>query len=325
MLHHIVGGKPATAYSSRNLTELNQLVTAVADLPARGGGDCHEYGFAGILKAMHSKYTVTPFPSISFQFDALGGGSHVIVVTDAPSKDSDHCITSAIKEAKAKDITVHFFLSSSGCIHTHTPAPRYTQIAEETNGIVVKSSIDFLALTKFVQKLVEQQIRSELLSFTPLPPKEKTLALFSASERCHSFNVSAFDRELYILFKTLSINDEVNITKPDGSELVTPMSGATLKFFNDSSPLPGVWTVCVRAGRKLSISTIKLTDVKFMGAFLELESVEEDGTTVAYLASEVPYACECTCMSLVYNYVQQIIMYVSRRRLGRTDETLFKL
>lgn len=288
----LAGGKPATAYNSRNLTELNQLVAAIASLPARGGGDCHEYGFAGILKAMHTKYTVTPFPHFSFQFDALGGGSHVIVVTDAPSKDLDHCIASAIKEAKAKGITVHFFLSSSGCIDAHRPAPRYIQIAEETNGIVVESSIDFSALTQFVQKFVEQKVRLKPPSVTPPSSRGKRLALLSVSERCHSFKVSAFDRQLDILFKTLSVDDVITVTKPDGSKLVLPMRNAKLKFFNDSSPLPGTWTVCVRDGGKLSISTIKPTDVKFVGAFLK-ERIQEDGTRKAYLASEVPYACEC--------------------------------
>ena len=270
-------------------------MTAIADLPAHGGGDCHEYGFAGILKAMHAKYTVTPFPHFSFEVDALGEGSHVIVVTDAPSKDSGHCSTSAIKEAKAKGITVHFFLSSSGCITARRPASKYIQIAEQTNGIVVESSIDFSALTQFVQKFVEQQVRSKLPSLAPPSSRGKRSALLSASERCHSIKVSAFDRQLDILFKTLSVDDVITVTKPDGRKRVLPMRGGTLKFFNDSSPLPGTWTACVDEGGKLSITLIKPIDVKFVGAFLK-ERIQEDGTRKAYLASEVPYACKCICI-----------------------------
>ena len=162
-----VEGKPAKAYSSRNRTELSELVSAVDALPATGGGDCHEYGFAGILKAMHTQYEIEVPPEFgggSFSLNALEKHSHIIVVTDAPSKDSPHCITSAIDEAKEKDITVHFFLSNRGCIRSHGPATinygpatNYLNIAEQTNGIVIESSIDFSALAQFVQKLVEQK------------------------------------------------------------------------------------------------------------------------------------------------------------------------
>ena len=148
MLLFATGGRLAAAYSSRNLTDLNNLVTAVDSLSAHGGGDCHEYGMAGILKCLHTRI----HPMIPIY--ALGHGSHIVVLTDAGSKDRRECMDQAIAEARAKKIPVHFFLSSTGCLNPSTAAT-YKQVAAETGGVVVENTLDFKALTMFIHRLTE--------------------------------------------------------------------------------------------------------------------------------------------------------------------------
>ena len=144
------GGRNATAYNSRDPTDLNNLVTAVDSLRADGGGDCHEYGMAGILKCLHTRI----YPSIPVL--ALGHGSHIVVLTDAGSKDRRECMDQAIAEARAKRIPVHFLLSSTGCLLPSTAAT-YMEVAEETGGVVVENTLDFKTLTMFIHRLIELQ------------------------------------------------------------------------------------------------------------------------------------------------------------------------
>lgn len=274
------GGKLATAYNSRNLTELNQLVSAIDSLRARGGGDCREYGMAGILKSLHTHI----HPSIPVP--ALGDGSHIIVLTDAGSKDRSACKNQAIAEAQAKGIEVHFFLSSSGCLTPHAAAT-YKQVAVETGGVVVENAVDFEALTMFVHRYIELQRKA---SNNPGSSRGKRSIsqTTSTEQRCHLFKVSAFTKSLDLLFNTTKTR--ITLQKPDRHVIQLSKSNKRLKFFSIEDPKPGTWTACVPSGT-LSVSSVLPTDVKFIVSVLQ-EGTDAAGNTKYYLAPREPYACE---------------------------------
>jgi len=276
-------GRNATAYSSRDPTDLNNLVTAVDSLRAHGGGDCHEYGMAGILKCLHTHI----HPSIPV--DALGRGSHIVVLTDAGSKDRRECMDQAIAEARAKVIPVHFFLSSTGCLSPSTAAT-YKQVAEETGGVVVENTLDFEALTMFIHRLTELQRRADSGPYRNRGRGKRSISP-SLEQRCHTFRASAFTTSLDLLFNTTSTH--ITVRKPDNHVVTLTKRNAAekLKYFSQIDPQPGAWTACVSSPGTLSVSTAMPTDVKFIVSFLK-EGRDASGNTKYYLASRVPYACE---------------------------------
>ena len=272
------GGKLATAYNSRNPAELNQLVSAIDSLRAHGGGDCHEYGMAGILKSLHTRI----HPSIPVL--ALGDGSHIIVLTDAGSKDRSECKNQAIAEARAKGIPVHFFLSSSGCLRPHTAAT-YKQVADETGGVVVENAVDFEALTMFVHRLAEIP---RTVNNNPGSRRGKRSIPQTIEQRCHLFKVSAFTKSLDMLFNTTKT--QITPQKPDRHVIQLTKSNKRLIFYSIEDPKPGMWTACVPSGT-LSVSSVLPTDVKFIVSVLQ-EGTDAAGNTKYYLAPREPYACE---------------------------------
>ena len=282
MLLFATDGRLATAYNSRDPTDLSNLVTAVDSLRARGGGDCHEYGMAGILKCLHTRI----HPSIPVL--ALGHGSHIIVLTDAGSKDRRECMDQAIAEARRKGIPVHFFLSSSGCLNPSTAAT-YMEVAEKTGGVVVENTLDFEALTMFIHRLAELQTRADSGPYRNRGRGKRSIS--SSEQRCHTFRASAFTTSLDLLFNTNSTR--ITVRKPDNHVVTLTKRNAAekLKYFSQIDPQPGAWTACVSSPGTLSVSTAMPTDVKFIVSFLK-EGRDAAGNTKYYLASRVPYACE---------------------------------
>ena len=275
-------GRSATAYDSRDPTDLDNLVAAIDRLRALGGGDCHEYGMAGILKCLHT-YIRPDIPIF-----ALGHGSHIIVLTDAGSKDRRECMNQAIAEARAKGIPVHFFLSSTGCLSPNTAAT-YKQVAAETGGVVVENTLDFEALTMFVHRLTELQRRSDSGPNLNRGRGKRSISP-SPEQRCHTFRASAFTTSLDLLFNTTSTG--ITVRKPDNHVFrFTKRNAEKLKYFSQRDPQPGAWTACVSSPGTLSVSSALPTDVKFIVSFLK-EGRDAAGNTKYYLASVVPYACE---------------------------------
>ena len=275
-------GRNAAAYNSRDPTDLNSLVAAINRLRAHGGGDCREYGMAGILKCLHIRI----HPSIPIF--ALGHGSHIIVLTDAGSKDRRECMDQAIAEAQAKGISVHFFLSSSGCL-SPTTAATYKQVANETGGVVVENTLDFEALTMFIHRLTELQRRANSGPNLNRGRGKRSISP-SPEQRCHTFRASAFTTSLDLLFNTTSTR--ITVRKPDDHLYhLTKRNAEKLKYFSQIDPQPGAWTACVSSPGTLSVSSALPTDVKFIVSFLK-EGRDAAGNTKYYLASIVPYACE---------------------------------
>ena len=272
------GGKHATAYNSRDPADLNKLVTAIDSLRARGGGDCHEYGMAGILKSLHTNISpAIPVP-------ALGDGSHIIVLTDAGPKDRSECKNQAIAEARRKKIPVHFFLSYSGCLRSHTAA-EYKEVADATGGVVVENAVDFEALTMFIHRLTELQ--KKVINFPNRNRGKRSIPL-TTERRCHIFKTSAFTTSLDLLFNTTKT--QITLEKPDRHVMRLTKTNKRLKFYSVKYPKPGTWTACVSSGT-LSVSSILPTDVKFIVSVLQ-EGTDAEGNTKYYLAPRVPYACE---------------------------------
>ena len=255
------------------------MVKAIDNLDARGGADCREYGMAGILKSLHSQIPQT-------KVHALGAGSHVIVLTDAGSKDRIECKEQAINESHKRSITVHFFLSPSDCLSTPAAADAYEQVANETGGVVVKTAEDFQSIAWFVMKYTNLQT---IPNVSPGSGRRKRQTLLTTEQRCHLIKVSAFTTSMVLLFSTTKTL--ITVQKPVGDAIPLPKNNTdVLKFFSVDDPQAGTWTVCVPNGT-LSVSSILRTDVKFIVSVLE-EGTDAAGNTKYYLASRKPYACE---------------------------------
>jgi len=119
-------------YLSTNIDELTALEQAVNAIRANGGGDCPELGMIGILNAL----------SLS------DSDSNIIVLTDASPKDA-YRQNEVITKANKLRVSVHFFLSRSGC-GDFSP---YLQVANGTDGIVVNRIDDFEAFAEFADKV----------------------------------------------------------------------------------------------------------------------------------------------------------------------------
>jgi len=210
-------------YLSNDIDQLHALELAVDNIVADGGGDCPEYGMIGILNALSLSDT----------------DSNVIVLTDAGAKDA-HRQGEVITRANELRVSVHFFLSSSGC-GDFTP---YRQVASATDGIVVNQIDDFEAFAEFADRVG----RFSLESFDERSRKKR-----QTSNTCVTFTISIFIKSLSILF---SLNNfTVYITSPPGIVEGVSANG-TIATYNKEDPDIGDYNMCSMTSFEYSISTI---------------------------------------------------------------------
>ena len=206
---------------STNIDELNALEQAVNAIYAHGGGDCPELGMIGILNAL----------SLS------DSDSNVIVLTDASPKDA-HRQSEVIAKANELRVSVHFFLSRSGC-GDFTP---YLQVASATEGIVVNQIDDFEAFAEFADKVG----RFTLESLDGGSRKKR-------ASRCVAYTVSIFIKSVSILFSSSGIIS-VSITNPSGT-VETVSSSGSIATYNKENPEFGNYRMCSSTEFEYSLST----------------------------------------------------------------------
>ena len=214
-------------YSSTNLTELMALEAAVEALIADGGGDCAELGMTGTLNAL----------------GLSNPESNVIILTDAEPKDSN-LTRMVIDTAKQLRNSVHLFLSDPSCGDTDP----YIEVANETNGIIVYSIVDFEAFADFADAALTFQFDS-----TSGGAKRQV------DENCLRFVVSAFTEEVRIFF--MARNRTLNITDPDGNVTSLHINGSIGVYYNEQPQL-GYYQVCSdRGGFEYALSAPTVLDM----------------------------------------------------------------
>ena len=225
-------GPIAKAYTG-DVEDLQEFLRAVNNLHAHGGGDCAEYALDGILQTLqaHDGGTRLMVP-----------GSHMIVLTDAPSKNA------AIEEqvvdlAKSLSVCIHFFLAleTHNCFHWEPGSvERYRNITLETGGSVVENSWEF---TNFVASYRDSQCTR-----FPGPLRRKRSA--NADLHCQSFRVSRFANLLKLSVQPSETGlRTVTVRKPSGStatpRVIDSDDSNRFAVFTESHPESGEWTVCV--------------------------------------------------------------------------------
>ena len=106
---------------TRPSTELAQFVSDIAAIPPRGGGDCPEMAFTGMLNGFNF------FP----QF-----GSSMFVFTDAAPKDATVAnMSSLIGAAFGFDTKISFFTVTNPICDPNPDYSKFKEVAAETGGI----------------------------------------------------------------------------------------------------------------------------------------------------------------------------------------------
>ena len=255
--------------SSRNLKKMEYLYKASKGMSAKGGLDIPErqlYALLYILTLQNDDGSYT-----------LGAGSHIILLTDAPTHDLE-LVCKVIKIARAQKVCISFFISK----HSVTLPWMYVyhDISEATGGIVTESinkhsfrnfkathdpnkCESFYDIPNYVQidstynaaKCIAQygtpSLRDRRQAPTPLLPS-------ISSSYCRSFNVSIFTTSVEVIANTTK--NFVMLTRPTGETAKYPLLyGIYGPFYREQFPLEGEYRVCVATGT-LTI-TVKKKDV----------------------------------------------------------------
>ena len=237
---------------------LPQFTAAVNALTASGGGDCPEFGMAGLLLALNQ---ISALPTLAAAL------SQMILVTDASSID-DFRSADVITQAQALGVRIHELLIRAGCGVNFGSFPA---IATATGGIQVNSLADFNVITNFVQAtLVAGGFAGNV-------------GMFGLALPSHTVTVPKFAVILQVLIRTTQT--QVNVARPDGTTQSLPVTG-TLVFFQDDDPLSGDWMFSVASGT-LEIAVNVRTLIDFF-----VSHVIDDPESTGILPVCEPTACK---------------------------------
>ena len=252
---------------------LPDFTNAVNALSANGGGDCPEFGMAGLLLALDQ---ISALPTLAASL------SQIILVTDASSLE-DFRSADVITQALALGVPIHELLIRNGCGVNFGSFPA---IANATGGIQVNNLADFDVITNFVQAtLVAGGFRGD--------------GMFGLALSSHTVTVSKFASVLQVLIRTNQ--PQVNITSPDGTIEFVTVSG-TLVFFEDEDPLSGNWIFSVASGTlEIAVNAPILLD------FFVSHVVEDPDESTGILPACEPTACKYKQRPIIYKYSVQYL------------------
>jgi len=240
------GVGPITKAITDDVVDLREFWGAIDDLRAHGGGDCAEYALDAILQTLDA------------HDDILGPlmtpGSQIIVLTDAPSKNTA-IQGNVTRLARDLGVCIHFFLALE-TVNCFSDVPgsveRYRRIAQETRGSVVENGWQF---SNFVASYKDS-------SCTDSPDMRKRSAIMDF--HCRSFQVSRFTTLLNLSVRPSETGlSTVTVRKPGGDMATPPVidSNTNNRFavFTELHPESGVWSVCVENGTVEVYTSLKTT------------------------------------------------------------------
>ena len=257
------------------LKELNDFRIVTNGLEANGGLDCPERQLEALLSALGLTDTKG--------YPIMVPGSHIVLLTDAPSHDVD-LESVVINLANDQKVCIHFFISMSyGCIE-ESGRLMYRRISTATGGIVTESiSQDGF---RYFNATIEDTQCSDFYSIPRLTERRKRQTLPTPGSVCHTFLSSQFTAKLKIIANTSQ--RFITVIKPNGeSGRVSALYGSSGPVYSDVSPLVGEYRVCVSKGT-LSI-TVERNDM--MDSIIKyLRPVQN--TTQFLTTSSPPPACK---------------------------------
>ena len=210
-------------------------------------------------------------------------GSQIIVITDAPSKNTD-IEQQVITRAKDFKVCIHFFLSEVG-----VSVESYSLIARETGGSIITNAWEF---TNFIASYRDCR--------APAPESSPAKRSASVDLHCQSFRVSRFTNILRLSVRpSVTGLRMVTIRKPSGNtatpQVIDSSTGNRFAAFTERHPEFGVWSVCVERG------TVEVyTSPKVILDVVILYPKNESHLSGAVLAaSNTPPACKVLKMHLL--------------------------
>lgn len=216
-------------------------------LKASGGGDLPEYALDGILIALNHKRTlITINPSTGQETRSDGprfliSGSHIVVITDAPTKHQS-IKDMVIEIANDEMVCIHFFVRNAYSIADGI----YQSVASRTGGTLV-NGITGWELAKFIS-LYRTSARCEPAESTT-PGRRKRAPISPRPSLCHIFQISQLT--LLMTFSAQS-NSTVTLTRPSGTTLPinlhTNPRSTNYSIHSEPHPEAGNWTACVSSG-----------------------------------------------------------------------------
>ena len=259
--------------SSITVRGVNDLLTDVNSLSARGGGDCPEYGMIGILQAIE---LIDGIDRDNVQNE---GKHNIIVLTDASARD-DSLYQQVIDVANAQDkpnVTVHFFYSGNGCDNSFG---HYEDIKTATGGHSVKQidAANFRAFATFVTSSYDDANSERKESSTPAS--------------CQYFQLSYFVSQFSTLIETS--RSSVTITKPDSSTQNIAIFSNSFGVYKETYPQPGNWTACVSSG------TLQISQTSSVSLQLDINYLKENDNGDLLPTNQLPYACRLTITAIMH-------------------------
>ena len=204
-----------------------------------------------------------------YEYYFMANGSQMVVITDAPSKQTE-LTDEVISLANAAGVCIHFFLSGTAV------SDEYVRIDSQTSGTLT-SSFSNWDLARFVETYKE----NPCTHLTGNGRRRKRFALLH-SAYCTTFQVS----KLAVQIK-LSMNANngtiVTITRPNGGFSTVNVGSGNFAVFSETLPQSGNWRVCVNSGR-LELSKTEVTSLDI--SFFYLKEGSSD------VSSTLPQACE---------------------------------
>ena len=209
--------------------EGEEFIAALRRLQARGGGDCPELAFKGMLNALEAG----PQP-----------GSSMFVFTDAFPKDSNEENNNAVLDiASDLDIKINFF-TSRGCNSTDGFRP-FRKVAQETGGVVYPfhNTLDLKKLGELVSLSVRSPASIGSGSGGSSSRKRR------APVKEYSISVDDSIEKISVTVKTENSGTGIKLLDPNGKVVVSGRVDLTKGVvFNIDSPITGVYKLVVPAG-----------------------------------------------------------------------------
>ena len=192
---------------------LEKFGSAVLNLAASGGGDLPEYAFSAMLEALSYSF-IDEYGEL---FIPMHFNSEMIVITDAESKLPELRST-VIQKAKAQGININF-------IQNTVPGSYYTDVANETGGIIYEESVPSWSILNFYNRL------SAAGSITERKRRD-------LSPHFVFVNVSLFVYRLSVSILVGPTSGTVQITLPNG-EVESAAIQENVMIYLKHNPLPG--------------------------------------------------------------------------------------
>ena len=235
---------------------------AIQALNATGGGDKPEYALYAMIKVLEAMAV----DEGGHGYPLMTAGSQMVVITDAPSKQTE-LTEDVIRLANVAGVYIHLFLSES------TVSDEYVQIDSQTSGNLISPFRNW-DLARFVETYeANPYIHSERRRKRLAPPH---------SANCTTFQVSKLAVQLKLSMNA-NTGSIVNITQPNGGLSTVKVESGNFAVFSEPLPKSGDWLVCVNSGR-LELSTTEVTSLDI--CFFYLKEGSSD------VSSTLPQACE---------------------------------